>query len=566
MPIKVFIILVFLVSCSSNYKLAKLGKNQTREGHEAVGSEYMITTPGKYASLAGKKMFELGGNIVDAATAISFVLSVERPQSTGIGGGGFLLQKKNNDLVAWDFREKAPLKSYSKMYLDSNGNEIKNKSRNGIFAAGVPGLVAGILEVHKEGGSLPIKTILEPAINLAEKGFEVYPELAFALKIREKTLYSYPSTRKIYFKNEKILKEGDWLIQSDLANTLKSIAVFGHDGFYKGQVARQIIAENKKWKGLITQKDLDRYDVKKRIPIKGIYKGYEIVSMPPPSSGGIHIIQILNTLEKYDLKSWGIQNPKTIHYTASAMQQAFADRAKHLGDTDFVHVPIHGLTSKGYAEEIRSKISDKARAKDEVYAGRFSKKEPEHTTHFTIMDNKGNIISSTQTVNGFFGSGLVVEGAGFFLNNEMDDFSTKAGALNLFGAVGSTKNLVEPQKRPLSSMSPSIVMKDGDVVLALGTPNGTRILTCVAQTILNFIEHDLSIYDSVMALRYHHQWQPDKIWVEEGFPEKTLTDLKARGHKIKTGGIWCKVQAIAKKGNELTGVSDARGRGTATGK
>ena len=384
--------------------------------------------------------------------------------------------------------------------------------------------------------------------------------------MREKTLYSYPSTRKIYFKNDKVLKEGDWLVQGDLSNTLKSIAVFGHDGFYKGQVANQIIGENKKWKGLITQKDLDQYNVKKRIPIRGTYKGFEVISMPPPSSGGIHIIQILNTLEKYNLKSWGIQDSKTIHYTASAMQQAFADRAKHLGDTDFVQVPIHGLTSKGYAEEIRSNLSDKARAQDEVYAGKFTKKESDHTTHFTIMDHKGNVISSTQTVNGFFGSGLVVEGAGFFLNNEMDDFSTKAGAINLFGAVGSTKNLVEPQKRPLSSMSPSIVMKDGDVVLALGTPNGTRILTCVAQTILNFIEHDLSIYDSVMALRYHHQWQPDKIWVEEGFPKETLADLKARGHEIKTGGIWCKVQAIAKKGSKLFGVSDARGRGIATGK
>jgi gamma-glutamyltranspeptidase/glutathione hydrolase len=565
MYLKTLIILVSLVSCSTNYKLAKLGKNQTRKEHEAVGSKYMITTPGKHASLAGKKMFEKGGNIVDAATAITFVLSVERPQSTGIGGGGFLLQKSADKIKAWDFREKAPLRSHSKIFLDKKGNEIKNKSRDGIFAAGVPGLVAGILEIHQKEGALPLKDVIAPAIDLAENGFTVYPELAFALEVREKVLFSYPSTRKIFFKSGNVLKEGDRLIQKDLANTLRSIAVFGRDGFYRGQVARQIINENKKWNGLISQKDLDLYNVKQRAPIVGEYKGYKIISMPPPSSGGIHIIQILNILEKFDLKSWGIQNPKTIHYTASAMQQAFADRAKHLGDADFVHVPVHGLTSKGYAEEVRSKLTGKARSKEDVYPGKFSKKEADHTTHFTIMDDKGNVISSTQTVNGFFGSGLVVSGAGFFLNNEMDDFSTKPGAINLFGAVGGSKNLVEPEKRPLSSMSPSIVMKDGEVVMALGTPNGTRILTCVAQTILNYIEHKLPLYDSVMALRYHHQWHPDKIWIEEGFPENTLANLKARGHQFKEGGIWCKVQAIARENSKLIGVSDARGRGIAVG-
>lgn len=565
MYLKLIFILTFLVSCSSQYKLAKLGKNQVRESHEAVGSKYMITTPGRYASEAGRSMFEQGGNIVDAATAITFVLSVERPQSTGIGGGGFLLQKRGEEAIAWDFREKAPLAAHSKMYLDKKGNEVKNKSRNGIFAAGVPGLVAGIIEIHQKQGRLPLADVLKPAIVLAEKGFEVYPELAFALNYSKDVLFSYPSTREIFFKNNKVMVEGDWLIQKDLGKTLRAIAEKGRDGFYKGWVAKRIVKENRKWRGMMTQKDLGQYNVKKRMPIVGTYKGYEVISMPPPSSGGIHIIQILNILEQYDLKSWGIQNPKTIHYTASAMQQAFSDRAKHLGDADFVQVPIKNLTSKEYAGEIRAKFTEKARDKKEVYPGSFSKKEADHTTHFTIMDGEGNVISSTQTINGFFGSGLVVSGTGILLNNEMDDFATKPGAINLFGAVGGSKNLVEPEKRPLSSMSPTIVTKDGNVVMALGTPNGTRILTCVAQTILNYIEHDLPLYDAVMALRYHHQWSPDKIWIEEGFPQETLDNLRDRGHEFKKGGIWCKVQAIAKKNNKLIGVSDARGRGIAIG-
>ena len=562
-----------LFSCSHQqflYRTVPLAPGEKFEEHYASSKEYMIASQGRFSTEAGKKMFALGGNAADAAAAVSFVISVERPQSTGIGGGGFLLYKSKDGKSpkAYDFREKAPLKAHEKMYLNSNGEEIKGKSLTGIHAGGVPGLVAGIFEFHKTYGKLKWETVLGPAIELAEKGFDIYPELDKALKYKAKTLAKFPSTKKIFFKNGRVLRLGERLVQKDLAKTLKTIANKGRRGFYKGWVSRAFVKEAKKRGGYLSQKDMDSYNVKVRKPVSGTFKDYQVFSMSPPSSGGIHVIQILNMLENLPLKSWGVQDARTIHYTASAMQQAFADRARYLGDADFVKVPQKELTSKEYAKKKLSGIpAKKALRKEEVYPGKFEGYESDETTHFTIMDKEGNIVSSTQTINGYFGASLVISGTGVILNNEMDDFATKVGASNLFGAVGGRNNLVAPEKRPLSSMSPTIVLKDEKPVLALGTPSGTRILTCVAQTILNYLEHDMSLLHAVAAVRYHQQWSPDSIRIGEmSLPYETENELRKMGHELVHKNLGCRIQAIAKKGERLIGVSDPRGQGMAAGK
>lgn len=537
--------------------------------HKAKSDRYMITSQGNFSSRAGKKMFDLGGNIIDAALAISFALSVERPQSTGIGGGGFLLYFKPGMKapLTLDFREMAPKKSHSKIFLDKSGNIIEGKSINGIFSVGVPGLVAGLVQLHQKYGHLPLHVILQPAIELAQKGFPVYDELGKALQYQKNELAKYPETRKIFFKNNKILIEGDFLIQSDLAKSLRLISKSGKKAFYDGPISKSIVETSNKMGGLITLEDLKNYEVKLRQPIYGKFKGYDIFSMPPPSSGGTHVIQILNLLEPYNLKEWGPMNPQSIHYVSQAMQAAFVDRAKFLGDPDFYKVPFSGLTNKKYADEIRKNFTvNKARNLIEVNNGNPFPYESSETTHFSIMTSEGETLVSTQTINGLFGSGVIVKGTGIFLNNEMDDFATKPGASNLYGAIGGEGNLVEPKKRPLSSMSPTIVMKDNKPILALGSPSGTRILTCVAQTILNKLAYQLPLKEAVSLIRYHHQYSPNQIRVDEpGFSKPVATELRAMGYEINEENLGCRIQAIANEENFLTGISDPRGQGLAVG-
>ncbi len=547
-----------------------MAAKEKESGHFSNGKKYMIATQGHYSTVAGELMYQLGGNAVDAATAVSFAISVERPQSTGIGGGGFMLLKspQNKYPEAYDFREKAPLKAHQNMFIDSEGKVIKNKSLTGIHAVGIPGMVAGVLYVHAQYGNLPLKQVLAPAIELAQKGFPVYPELAKALKLRESALKKFTAGRKIFFKNGKVLKEGEQLVQKDLAKTLQFIAQKGRKGFYQGPVAKAIIQESQFHQGLITQKDLDIYTAKKRPFVHGTYKGKDVFSMGPPSSGGIHIIQILNMVEKTNLKRYGPQHPQTVHLVASAMQQAFADRAKYLGDTDFVKVPVDRLISKKYADQMAKKIpANRAKNKNDVAPGHFPKFESNQTTHFSIMDDKGWAISSTQTLNGYFGSALAVRGTGIILNNEMDDFAAKVGASNLFGAIGGKNNLIAPGKRPLSSMSPTIIMETGRPIMTLGSPAGTRIFTCVAQTILNYFEHGLSLKDSVSSVRYHHQWSPDEIRIDaKGLPKATEKALYKMGHNLRHKNLGCRIQAITREKNQFVGVSDIRGRGMAKGK
>jgi gamma-glutamyltranspeptidase/glutathione hydrolase len=584
--------ILVLSSCSSfktdgpyqkEIKFMPLAKGQKKEDHEKWGKDFLISTQGQFSSKSAHRMIKVGGNIIDAAVAASFVLAVERPQSTGIGGGGFALyndvKRKKDFPLTVDFREKAPLKAHDKMFLDDKGDVIARMSLDGIFSAGVPGMVAGMLELHEKHGSLPLKVVLKDAINLAHKGFKIYPELAYAISQRENIIKRYKATCAIFCdKKGNILKEGDTLVQKDLAKTLRTISKKGRDGFYKGWVAKAIVKEHRRLKGLITQKDLDKYNVKYRDPIIGEYRGHKIFSMSPPSSGGVHIIQILNILRNDKLSEYGVQHSKTVHLRASAMQSAFSDRAKYLGDSDFTYVPVNGLTSLKYAKDLRYAIPEN-QSLNELWSNssdpfKFDiknnkevlKYESPETTHFTIADGKGNVFVSTQTLNGYLGSGVIVPGTGILLNNEMDDFATKPGANNLFGAVGGEKNLVKPEKRPLSSMSPTIVMKDGKPILGLGTPSGTRILTCVVQTIMNYLDHGMSLYDSIAATRVHHQWRPNVLYVEEsGLPDSTITDLKRMRHEIEYKKLGCRIQAISFEDGKLHGVSDPRGRGLVSG-
>lgn len=568
-----FLFILFLGACSGNNNLrrAPLIENKVRSDYEAWGEKYMISTQGASTTNAAKFAFDKGGNIYDAATAATFAISVERPHSTGLGGGGFLILNdgKTNKSEAYDFREMAPRMANSKMFLDKYGKQDTEKSITGPFAVGTPGLVAGIIDVHTKYGKLPLSTVMEPAIKLAAKGFKVYPALAKALEAKADKLCQYEASKKIFLNADCSPKKvGELLIQADLANTLRIIAKEKKDGFYKGSVAEKIVANQKRYGGLITMSDLANYKVKRREPVVGEYKGYKIVSMPPPSSGGTHVIEILNILEGYDLKKMGAQSARAVHLTSTAMQIAFADRAAYMGDTDFQTVPVKKLISKSYAKQLRSKISMDKALSSRDFPIPFNKLgyEPDHTTHFTIMDIDGNVVTSTQTINGWFGSSMVADGTGIVMNNEMDDFASHVGGVNLFGAIGGKSNLVEPRKRPLSSMSPTIVYKDNKPVMALGTPSGTRILTCVMQTVLNVLEHEMNLWDAVSATRYHHQWSPEEIRVgDPGFDPIVIAELEKMGHKINRKNLGCSIQAIKVDNNKLHGVSDPRGEGASLG-
>ncbi|MCB9090959.1 MAG: gamma-glutamyltransferase [Halobacteriovoraceae bacterium] len=565
----IFYTFIILFSCS-RVPQKELLEGHSEKQHHAYTNKVMIATQGEYSSRAGLQMLRQGGNIFDAAAAISFAISVERPQSTGLGGGGFMLLDGPgiNGPLSIDFREMAPEKSTEKMYLDKKGEEIKGLSLNGALASGVPGLVKGVLEMQKKYGKLSRLEVLKPAIKLAKFGFLVYPHLADALEKRKDVLTQYPAAVKIFFKDGRPLKVGEHLVQKDLAETLRKIAIDGGDAFYRGEIAKAIASEFKKRQGLITLKDLKNYKTVWRKPIHGQFKDYDIYSMAPPSSGGTHVIEILNLLEPHQLSQFGALSEESIHWMASAMNLAFIDRARYLGDSDFVQVPYQRLSSKKYAQQLQKYMTPKfneLEMKDLPDANLPI--ESSDTTHFSIMDVDGNVVVSTQTINYLMGSGLVVPGTGIVMNDEMDDFSTKPGASNVFGAIGSRQNRIQPRKRPLSSMSPTIVKKDNQTVLALGTPSGTRILTCVAQVIVNYLEFNLPLYRAVTAGRLHQQWQPRKLYLEDVlFRNKDLvSNLEKRGHTVEQKDLGCKIQAIALEDKTLNGVSDIRGEGLAVG-
>lgn len=570
---------LFLVQCQSPSKLkpnsALVLAEAIRPDHkssEAEGPKYAVSTQGIYATKAAQDIYAQGGNAIDAAVAASFALAVERPHSTGIGGGGFMLfrEGKTKKVYAIDFRERAPVKAEINMFLGADGKADANISQNGILAGGVPGMVAGLLEIHQKFGHLPLAQIMKPSIDLANNGFPIYPSLEKALVQKAKLLARDPDASKIFLdKDKNALPLGYNLVQKDLAVSLERIAKAGKAGFYQGFIANSLIDFSKKEKGLITKDDLNTYQVKWREPVMGEYKNNQIYSMPPPSSGGIHVIQFLNMLEEDSLQSQGVLQTNSIHLALSALQSAFADRARYLGDPDFIKVPTKVLTSKNYAHMRRSQFSKRARKASEVEAGDVDSYNlpPEHneTTHLSIMDENGDTVSTTQTINGYMGAGVVIPHTGIVLNNEMDDFTAQVGASNLFGAIGGAANSVAPRKTPLSSMSPTIVVRDGVSIMSVGAPGGTRIISCVAQTILNYLEFKLPLFESVSAVRYHNQWLPDTVEMDAPGPSSdVLAELLKMGYNIKIGQVPCNVMAVSREGNIFHAVADPRDIGTST--
>jgi gamma-glutamyltranspeptidase/glutathione hydrolase len=566
--LRVFL-LIFFVGCSHQVRITSPVLNDSRDSHESFAAKAMVTSQGKGTTEAALETFKNGGNIIDAFVAASFAISVERPHSTGIGGGGFLLyfSQKDNKVYAFDFREVAPIAAVKNMYLTKKGETQPLLSQEGALAVANPGLVRGLFEIHKRFGRLSWRETISPAIRLARNGFPLYKQLHEALLDRKDLLLLDPEAKKtFYLQDGSIPSLGSLVIQENLANTLEIIADKGADGFYQGKVADSIVKTISKKRGLLSHRDLKTYKMVERIPVTGIYQGLKIYSMPPPSSGGIHVIQILKMLAPYNLKEKGPQTTESTHLIANAMQRAFLDRANYLGDPDFNKIPTSALVNEKYLLKLSNSINSPTAIKDHSLKKIDLPYESTDTTHFTIADEEGNLVSSTQTINGWFGSGVIAEGTGIILNNEMDDFAQKIGAQNLFGAVGGRYNLIEPRKRPLSSMSPTIITKDDLPFMALGSPSGTRIITCVAQTILNSVEFGMPLYESVAATRIHHQWQPDVLKVESPYLDPTVErELQDKGHKIIHDKLGCSIQAIKRNKKGWEGVSDPRGEGLAKG-
>jgi gamma-glutamyltranspeptidase/glutathione hydrolase len=530
----------------------------------------MVVSSDSLATQVGVEILKKGGNAVDAAVAVGFALAVTYPQAGNIGGGGFMvIRMANGETVTIDFREKAPMKASENMFLDENGNFVPEKSQVGHLSVGVPGSVAGLLLALEKYGTMSRREVLEPAIELAEKGFIVNEGLANAFKNAFEHFKKFPSTMRYFSKNGQPYSAGDRLVQKDLAKVLKLIRDKGRDGFYKGKVADLIVEEMKRGGGLITYEDLENYQPVLRKPVVGNYRGYEIISMGPPSSGGVCLIELLNILENFDLKKYGFGSSYTIHYLVEAMKRVYADRAEYLGDPDFVQIPLDKLLSKEYAKELASEIDTFfATPSSRIIRSVSPTSEGVHTTHYSVVDRWGNVVAVTTTINSYFGSMVAVDGAGFFLNNEMDDFSAKPGAPNQFGLLGSKANSIQPGKRMLSSMTPTIVLKNGKPFLVLGSPGGSTIITSVLQVILNVVDFGMNIQEAVDSPRIHHQWYPDQIFFERrGLPRDVIENLERRGHKlVERAGYQGEVQAILIDENGVKyGAVDPRGYGLAMG-
>ena len=530
--------------------------------HPVHGASGMVVTQHRIASEVGRRILQQGGNAVDAAVATGFALAVVLPRAGNLAGGGFMLVhlRKSGETVAIDYREKAPAAAHRNLFLNAQGEADSNLSRFSHRSAGVPGTVAGLHHAWKTYGSLPWKKILQPAIKLADKGFAISRDMHSSLA-RAHHMQRNPAARAIFYKADRSPKDaGTQLRQRDLAKTLRLISKEGPSAFYTGEIAAALVAEMERGDGIITADDLANYSVVERQPVRGTYRGYEVVAMPPPSSGGIHLIQMLNILEGYDLRTAGYGSAASLHLLAEAMKPAFADRSVHLGDSDFYRVPTQWLISKTYAEEVRDDIhTKKARPSSDIQAGTASDYESPQTTHFSVVDKEGNAVANTYTLNFSYGSGIAVPGTGMLLNNEMDDFSSKPGVPNAYGLLGSEANAIEAGKRPLSSMVPTLMFEDGQLRLVTGSPGGSRIITTVLQQIVNLVDFDLNVAESVYAPRIHHQWQPAVLSHEKGFSPDTLKLLEKWRHQLREVRPNCALQSITvAPDGALMGASDPR--------
>jgi len=557
-----FLLLIILISISQTFGQENPLYRREARFHPVVARSGMVATENKYATQAGLQVLKEGGNAVDAAVTIGFTLAVTYPRAGNLGGGGFMLiyLADSHQVLSIDYREKAPVDASRDMFLDEEGKADKEKSRHSILSAGVPGTVAGLTLALEKYGTISLERALQPAINLAHRGFPVDLELSRSLtQVKSRMESSQASMDIFYKKGGETYSEGETLIQKDLAWSLKQIADNGPGSFYNGAIAKRIDSFMRQNGGLITSHDLKSYKAVTRKPVQGEYRGYKIYSMPPPSSGGIHVIQMLNILEQFPLSSFGHNTAKTIHILAEAMKYAFADRSKHLGDPDFSPIPVSELTSKKYAKFIKDKIdTKKITPSRDIYPGNLNLQEGNNTTHFSVMDRYGNAVSNTYTLNFSYGSKITVPGTGILLNNEMDDFSAKPGSPNAYGLVGGKLNAIAPEKRMLSSMSPTIVMKDGRPFLITGSPGGGRIITTVLQIIINVIDFDMNISEATNAVRVHHQWLPDELQAERGLNEDTVNILREMGYRVVIGRTVGVAESIMKKGDHLYGASDPR--------
>jgi gamma-glutamyltranspeptidase / glutathione hydrolase len=532
----------------------------------ARGKHGAVVSAEPHATRIGLQVLKNGGNAIDAAVAVALALAVTHPSAGNLGGGGFMvIRMADGRTAALDFRETAPGAAHRDMYLREDGSVDPVKSLWGSLAGGVPGSPAGLLAAHAKFGSKPFAQLVAPAIRLARKGIEVDHFLARGLGGKTRIFDQFETTKAVFYKDGRPLRQGDRLVQSDLADTLTRLAEGKFDGFYKGETAKRFVAHMAKAGGLITAADMAGYRPVWREPVRGTYRGHVILSMPPVSSGGIAVIQMLNILEAYDLRKSGHLASATIHLLAEAMKRAYADRARWLGDPGFYKVPQKGMLAKAYAEKLRASIKlDKATA---VAPGLpKGAKESDDTTHFSVVDAAGNAVSCTTTINSSFGSGLVVDGLGFLLNNEMDDFSAKPGVPNQFGLIGGKANAIAPGKRMLSSMTPTIVLKDDKLRLVLGSPGGGRIINTVLQVILNVVDHELPVDIAVRAPRVHHQWKPTHLYYERtALSADVRRALLARGHTLaaRPRGIGrCQAIELRKDGTRIA-AADPRSGGSA---
>jgi gamma-glutamyltranspeptidase/glutathione hydrolase len=526
----------------------------------------MVVAQERRAVRIGVEILEHGGNAVDAAVAVGFAMAVTYPRAGNIGGGGFMvihLAKDNRD-IAIDYRETAPHAASSTMFLDAKGDPDPAKSRDSALSVGVPGTVAGLALAHRKFGSgnFTLAELIAPAIKLARDGIDIEGDIADSLPKARDRLARWASSVPIFLASDgSTLEPGDSLVQADLAATLNAIAHGGPKAFYQGHIARQIADAVTKAGGIMTADDLKNYHAVERKVVRGSYRGYDIVSMPPPSSGGVHLIEMLNVLEGYDLAKLG-RGEQALHLTIEAMKRAYADRALYMGDPDAVKMPIAGLLSKKYAAVLRDGIGDKATPAADIRLGKPSDFEGRNTTHFSVIDRDGNAVSNTYTLNFSYGLGLIAEGTGVLLNNELDDFTAKSGTANAYGLVGFNANLPGPDKRPLSSMTPSIVLKNGKPFLITGAPGGSRIITAVLQVIMNVIDFHMPIDQAVAAPRLHNQWQPDQTFVEPGFSPDVLDALRARGHNIVATQPFSSANSIeVMTDGHVVGAADPRTRG-----
>ena len=544
--------------------LSSIAKEPVRARHGMVVAQEPIATD------VGVQVLKNGGNAVDAAIAVAAALSVTHPFAGNLGGGGFMLVRLADGRTTFiDFREKAPGKASHDMYLDATGKPTRD-SLVGWRASGVPGTVRGLELAHKKYGKSTWADLINPAVKLASDGFTVSYALSTSLKGKQTNdlLGQFPESKRIFLRNGKHFEMGDTLKQPELALVLARIAKLGAKDFYEGETAKKLAAEMAANGGLISMEDLKNYQAVERVPITGKYKGYDVISAPPPSSGGIGILQMMGMLEGTNYQKSGHGSALSYHYLTEAMRRYYADRSEYLGDPDFFKVPVARLLNPAYIKERRDSIDpDQVTPSDKIRPGKYPSQESTETTHFSIVDSEGNAVALTYTLNGGFGNGVTVPGLGFLLNNEMDDFAAKPGSPNLFGLIQGESNAIVPGKRPLSSMTPTIILKDGKVFLVVGAPGGSTIITAVMQVILNVIDFNMNVQDAADAPRIHHQWMPDRLSFEKGISPDTIALLKARGHALDESRpvVLARVEAILSLDGWLMGGTDLRAAGKAAG-